>query len=146
MTGAKSRMLPDAAAKVQILLVYLLTIASAVVVFQWATGLFYLFHTMPKAEQIKLPAVMPWEVYELQPWLVVVGHIYVSLILLACAVYAVWGTRAFLRVWKGWQDVDVYSRSSGKVLLIFWVLAVVAFFFAVGLSFGALGGVSYGMD
>lgn len=146
MTSTKMRFLPDAAARVQILLVYLLTIGSTVLVFWLATHLFYFFHTMPKAEQLKLPAVMPYDVYELEPWLVVVGYIFVSSILLACTLFGVWGTRAFLRAWNGWHDVELYSRCSGKALLIFWGLAVLAFFVAVSMSFGAIGGVSYGMD
>lgn len=146
MTSTKMRFLPDGAARVQILLVYLLTVGSALLVFWLATHLFYLFHTMPKAEQIKLPAVMPYEVYELEPWLVVVGYIFVSSILLACTLFGVRGTRAFLRAWNGWLEVELYSRSSGKALLIFWGLAALAFFVAVSMSFGAIGGVSYGMD
>jgi hypothetical protein len=140
------RVLPDAAGRVQILLVYLLTLGSAVVVFPCGVAMYFLFHTMPKAEQVEQPAVMPSEVYELEPWLVVVGYIYVTCILLACVAFAVRGTRAFLRAWQGWWDVDLYSRSSGKMLLLFWALVAIAFFFGVGLSFGWLGGVSYGME
>jgi hypothetical protein len=140
------RDLPDPAGRVQILLVYFLMIASSIVTFVCGIGLYFFFHTMPKAEQVKLPAVMPWEVYELEPWLVVVGYIYVTCILFACVAYAVWGTRAFLSAWHGRRDVDLYSRSSGRALLLFWTLAAIAFFFGVGLSFGWIGGVSYGMD
>lgn len=146
MTSTHMRVLPGAAGRVRILLVYLLTIGSAVVVFPCGVAMYFMFHTMPKAEQVKLPAVMPWEVYELEPWLVVVGYIYVTCILLACVAYAVWGTRAFLRAWQGRPDVDLHSRASGRALLIFWVLAVVSFFFGISLSFGCFGGISYGMD
>ena len=59
MTSTNMRVLPDAAGRVQILLVYLLTLGSAVVVFPCGVAMYFLFHTMPKAEQVELPAVMP---------------------------------------------------------------------------------------
>lgn len=146
MTGARASILRRWVAKVQILLAYVLTMASSALVFQWGVDMFSLFQPMSKAEQFEVPGIARSEVYEMEPWLKVLGHLYLGSMLLAFALYAAWGTREFVRAWSGRRTVDDYLWSAGPALFGFWVLALLAFIAAIALGMGAIGGISYGMD
>ncbi len=146
MTGAGASTLRRWAARAQIFLAYFLTMASSALVFQWGVDLFSLFQPMSKAEQFEVPGVARSEVYEMEPWLKVLGHLFLGGMLLAFALYAAWGTREFVRAWSGRRSLDDYLWSAGPALFGFWVLSLLAFIAAMSIGFGILGGISYGMD
>jgi hypothetical protein len=109
-------------------------------------GEYWLFVDMPVSEQLKLPAVMPYDVEQHEPWNVVTGYTILSLLLVLAATFVAWNVVLVYRFWIGQEEDSRHEGRAGILLAGFLLISCVTLIGCFLLGIGYFGGISVGLE
>lgn len=133
-------------ARLGVVTFYLLCLVSGVLVLSVGVIGFMGFENTPIEQQLEMPAVMPYDVVVMEPWLLVVGHIVWGALIVGSTIYLIWNTLRAMQALSAHYQPRLYLRFASLSIICFWVVSILIYIFAIALQFGIIGGVQIGLS